>query len=136
MRWNTSEVKPGDGERILIYADGGVAGGLYRGGKWLDIRGEKEFKVVKYWCPKGEPDLGSIGLHPATFDCDCCHHTDFEFTPDDLEYGQLAHFLGTLFADVDGEQSDYWYHKRTSLDEWSRVARALRRHGLKIVDAK
>lgn len=79
----------------------------------------------------------AIGLHPLYEPLGEDHHTDRPFTAQDREVGDaLAHFLGTLFADVDGEGSRYWYHERTSVDEWSRVARALRIHGLKIADAK
>jgi hypothetical protein len=44
----------------------------------------------------------------------------------------LAYFLGTLF---DAADEDWFYTKRTSVDEWTRVARALRIHGLAITDA-
>jgi hypothetical protein len=63
------------------------------------------------------------------------HHTEMPFTQEDRAIGdRLAHFLGTLFADVGGKNSRYWYYERTSVDEWSRVVRALRIHGLCIVD--
>lgn len=65
------------------------------------------------------------------------HHSDVPFTPEDNTTGDaLAYYMGTLFADVQGENSPYWYHVRTSCDEWRRVARALRVHGLKIANAE
>jgi hypothetical protein len=64
------------------------------------------------------------------------HHTDAPLTDEDVRIGGLlAYDLGTLFADVEGKNSRYWYHERTSIDEWSRVARALRIHGLMVVNA-
>jgi hypothetical protein len=63
------------------------------------------------------------------------HHTEDSFTTDDIAIGNtLAFHMGTLFADVEGENSRYWYYERNSIDEWARVARALRIHGLKIVN--
>ncbi len=77
-----------------------------------------------------------LGLHPTPDPLGDSHHTDVPFTAaDDAEGDALAYFLGTLFADVGGEGLRYWYYKKTSFDEWRRVARALRIHGLKIVDA-
>ena len=76
-----------------------------------------------------------LGLHPLLDPMEDSHHTDASFSDEDKVLGDaLAYFLGTLFADVEGEKSRYWYYERTSTDEWSRVARALRIHGLKIVD--
>jgi hypothetical protein len=75
-----------------------------------------------------------FGLHPADHPLDDGHHTDVPFTKEDKELGDaLSYFLGTLFADVDGDPK-YWYCKRTAIDEWCRVARALRIHGLAIKD--
>ena len=77
----------------------------------------------------------ALGLHPICDPLGDGNHTDVPFSPDDARIGAaLAYFLGTLFADVDAERSDYWYRVRTSRDEWSRVARALRIHGLAITD--
>jgi hypothetical protein len=60
------------------------------------------------------------------------HHTEFPLTEGDKAIGDaLAYFLGTLFSDVD----ERWFHyERTSINEWARVARALRVHGLMIAD--
>lgn len=75
------------------------------------------------------------GLHPKHEPHGDGHHTDFPPTAEDRAIGDaLAWFLGSLFADVDGEFSPYWYHQKTSADEWTRVARALRVHGLTITD--
>lgn len=75
-----------------------------------------------------------LGLRPINEPMGEDHHTDAPFSESDRQIGDaLAYFLGTLFADVDGKDSTYWYSVRTSIDEWSRVARALRIHGLKIV---
>jgi hypothetical protein len=75
----------------------------------------------------------SLGLRPLP---NADHHTDAQFLESDRQIGEaLAYFLGTLFADVDGKNSRYWYHERTSVDEWMRVARALRMHGLTITNS-
>lgn len=75
----------------------------------------------------------ALGVRPLAWPLGDGHHCDVPFSEEDKRVGQaLAYFLGTLFSDVDGEGSPYWYYQRTSRDEWSRVARALRIHGLKI----
>lgn len=62
------------------------------------------------------------------------HHSEAPFnSQDDLIADKLAFHMGTLFSDVEGEHSRYWYFERTSVDEWRRVAKALRIHGLRIV---
>ena len=72
----------------------------------------------------------ALGLRPLVDPLHDDHHTDRPLTSADQEIGDaLAYFLGTLFSDVDER---YFYHERTSVDEWSRIARALRIHGLKI----
>lgn len=77
-----------------------------------------------------------LGLKPIPYPMGEDHHTDAPFSDNDRAIGDaLAYFLGTLFSDVDGKDSKYWYYERTSIDEWSRVARALRLHGLKICNA-
>jgi hypothetical protein len=71
---------------------------------------------------------------------DTWHHTDARFTEEDEEMAELAYWLGGLFIDkqdVDGStplKDTYWHKEMTSLDVWKRVARALRVHGLKIVN--
>lgn len=79
----------------------------------------------------------ALGLSPDPCPMGDDHHTDAPFSEEDKKLGDaLAYFLGTLFADVDDEHSKYWDHERTSIDEWSRVARALRIHGLAITNAE
>lgn len=85
-------------------------------------------------------NLVSIGLNPKPWPNGDEHHTDFPFTEDDERISQLAHFLGGLFVDkmppMDDEAAHkYFDREMTSLDQWRRVARALRIHGLKIVNA-
>lgn len=78
----------------------------------------------------------ALGLHPLRHPMGDDHHVDAPFSAEDLALGEaLAYFLGTLFSDVEGEHSRYWHHERTSTDEWRRVARALRIHGLEIRDS-
>lgn len=74
-----------------------------------------------------------LGLHPLRSPLgDVEHHTDVPLTAEDIAIGgALAWFMGTMYSDV-GER--YFYYERTSVDEWARVARALRIHGLKISD--
>ncbi len=76
----------------------------------------------------------AVGLHPLLNPMGDDHHTDAPFINQDDAIGDaLAYFLGTLFADQDSNPR-YWYYERTSVDEWRRVARALRVHGLHIAD--
>lgn len=78
-----------------------------------------------------------LGLHPIPEPTGEMHHTEFPFTDEDKRIGDaLSYFLGTLFADHQAENDRYWHYEKTSIDEWSRVARALRYHGLMIVDQK
>lgn|GEM_PF-4944501 len=69
------------------------------------------------------------------------HHTDAPFTREDEEIAELAYWLGGLFVDKQNYRpsdligATYYYQEMTSLDVWRRVARALRLHGLKIVNA-
>jgi hypothetical protein len=65
------------------------------------------------------------------------HHTDAKFTREDEEIGELAYWLGHLFADKDNYfpgTKTTWYLETSSSDIWMRVARALRVHGLKITN--
>ena len=88
---------------------------------------------VKYHGPALEECL-ALGLNPAPFPLGDGHHTEVPFSEDDEKRGgALAYFLGTMYSDVD-EDADYWYSKRSSVDEWRRVARALRIHGLCIAN--
>lgn len=79
-------------------------------------------------------------LHPAKRSKGTDHHTDIPFTKEDEEIADLAYWLGGLFIDQEQYPIDtpigqtYWYNEMTSVDVWKRVARALRIHGLKIVD--
>jgi hypothetical protein len=76
-----------------------------------------------------------FSLHPKHEPLGDGHHTDVPFTEEDERLGQaIAWFLGGLFIDVGGKDSRYWYYEMTSQDQWRRVARALRVHGLKITD--
>ena len=84
--------------------------------------------------------MESRGLHPIE-SLDWRHHTETEFTKEDEEVAELAYWLGGLFIDKEDYDSStplgdtYWYKEMNSVDVWKRVARALRIHGLKIVDA-
>ncbi len=68
------------------------------------------------------------------------HHTEAEITEEDREFGEIAFCLGGLFIDkqdIDPAtplKDTYWWKEMSSLDQWTRVARALRIHGLKIVN--
>ena len=79
----------------------------------------------------------ALGLRPEQDPLGDGHHTEVSFSPEDEAIGDaLAYFLGTLFADVNGKDSRYWYYERTAIDEWRRIARALRIHGLAIANRK
>lgn len=76
----------------------------------------------------------ALNFHPHNDPLGDGHHTEVEYSLEDWKIGDaLAYFMGTLYGDVDEK---YFYYKRTSVDEWARVARALRIHGLKIVDTE
>jgi hypothetical protein len=61
------------------------------------------------------------------------HHTDEPFSAEDDKLGNfLAWHLGCLFSDENCPNSGWFYHTMTSVEEWRRVSRALRIHGLKI----
>lgn len=75
------------------------------------------------------------------------HHCDIPPTEEDMVLGNyLAYSLGTLYSDIaedicgDAEAvvrgyGYFFYYTSTPVDEWTRIARALRIHGLKIVNA-
>lgn len=89
---------------------------------------------------KARAAMEKHGLHPADDPMGDDHHTDAPFTETDREFGELAFWLGGLFIDKESGpatliRDSYWYKEMTSVDVWTRVARALRIHGLKIVDA-
>jgi hypothetical protein len=74
-----------------------------------------------------------LGLDPIHAPMGEDHHTDAPLSEEDKQIGDaIAYFLGGLFVDVG---PDYFYREMTSVDAWSRVARALRIHGLKITTA-
>lgn len=76
----------------------------------------------------------ALGLNLDPFPYGDSHHTDFDATAEDNAIGNaLAYFLGSLFPD---ESPRYFYEERTSVDEWVRIARALRLHGLRMVGRK
>lgn len=76
-------------------------------------------------------EINKLGLNPKRRPLgEHRHHTDVDISQEDAELGlRLAWFLGTMWCDV---TPHYFYNKITSIVEWSRVARALRIHGLRI----
>ena len=75
-----------------------------------------------------------FGLHPKRHPMGDDHHTDAPLSDEDMAIGDaLAWFLGGLFVDVE-DKPRYMHEEMTSVDVWSRVARALRIHGLRITD--
>lgn len=81
-----------------------------------------------------------LKLHPTERPMGDDHHTDAPFEPHDNDVAELAYWLGGLFIDKESDpdqpmRESYFYNEMTSIDVWLRVARALRIHGLKIVDA-
>lgn len=75
----------------------------------------------------------ALGLHPIPEPLgNAGHHTEEPFSKEDEETGDaLAWFLGTMW---DHDRGNHEFSKRTSSEEWQRVARALRIHGLRIAD--
>jgi hypothetical protein len=74
-----------------------------------------------------------LGLNPYDDPLGSAHHTGEDFTPEDNEIAHLLGcFLGDFLVDIT-EDGDYsGIGKLSSIDLWSRVARALRIHGLTI----
>lgn len=68
------------------------------------------------------------------------HHTGIDFELDDALIGNaLAIEIGGLFVDKGcnpdrPHRESYFYREMTSIDIWTRVARALRFHGLQIIN--
>lgn len=89
--------------------------------------------------PEAIAECAAFGLHPKIDPLGEDHHTDAKFSAEDKKIGSaLAWFLGSMHVDCGGsekELGEYFYRKSTPIDEWSRVVRALRIHGLKIADA-
>ena len=89
---------------------------------------------------KADAAMAKHGLRPLDGPWEGMHHTDVNFTKEDREVGCLAYWLGDLFLDKENDDPDtklketYWYKEMNPLDTWTRVARALRLHGLKIVN--
>jgi hypothetical protein len=77
----------------------------------------------------GDEIAEELGLHPLSHPLgDCSHHTDEPFTDEDKRTGEaVAWFLGDLFVDS---------RRHSPFEQWSRIARALRIHGLAIVDRR
>jgi hypothetical protein len=81
-----------------------------------------------------------LGLHPIIDPMGDDHHTDVSPSDDDKAVGDaIAYFLGGLFVDKQDDcnmliRNSYWHKEMTSVDVWTRVARALRVHGLRITD--
>lgn len=69
------------------------------------------------------------------------HHTEIGIEPADVRLGNaLARVLGGLFVDKENDpdrphKESYFHREMTSRDIWTRVARALRFHGLEIINA-
>lgn len=70
------------------------------------------------------------------------HHTDVRPSAEDSRLGVILAFaMGDFFADVmewsegpEARAMQYFNREMTPIDQWTRVARALRIHGLRIVD--
>lgn len=78
-----------------------------------------------------------FGLHPLIYPLGDDHHTESPLTAQDIRLGHaLAYVMGTLFTDNEKalQESRYSFDEITSAQEWARVARALRTHGLRIQD--
>lgn len=79
----------------------------------------------------------SLGLCPLDHPLGDGHHTEEPFSDGDKIAGDvLGWFMGSLFADLLGQDPRYWCNDLTSVVEWARVARALRIHGLAITNAQ
>lgn len=77
-------------------------------------------------------------LHPIQDPLGDGHHTEADFTrSDEIIADKLAWYMGTLEPHFNSAEElwKWWHTERTSVVEWQRVVRALRIHGLEIVDA-
>jgi hypothetical protein len=84
---------------------------------WYEESQQRELERIKSVC----------GLSPIPNPMGDDHHTDADFTAEDLAIGQIAYFLGKI---IDADEAP----RMSSRDYWCRIARALRIHGLKIVN--
>jgi hypothetical protein len=101
---------------------------------WLKFR-----KADRHISEKAIKDCIDIGLKPLPNPLRDGHHCDIELTDHDKKVGSaLAYFMGTMYSDVGpcGCNDCYFYSKITSVEEWARVARALRVHGLRIANQR
>src|ERR1700692_2058412 len=74
----------------------------------------------------------ATGLPPIESPHGPDHHTEMRMVPADVQIGHvLAYFLGKIFADEDDDPANM-----SSFDVWSRIARGLRVHGLRVADAR
>ena len=74
------------------------------------------------------------GIHPINSPLCSGHHTEVPFSDDDKMLGDvLGWYMGGLFIDVE-DDPQFMDKRMTSQDTWTRVARALRIHGLRLVD--
>lgn len=84
--------------------------------------------------------MNSISIQPIKNPNGDQHHTEIEFQPGDVVVGStLAHDLGGLFIDKRSNpdrphRESYYWNEMSSFDVWTRVARALRFHGLTVVN--
>lgn len=74
--------------------------------------------------------LEAKGIRPLDCPNGDEHHTERPFTEEDNDLGHIAHYLGTLSNDENGD--NFAFGELSSWDQWRRVARALRIHGLRI----
>ena len=84
---------------------------------------------------EGRKKLPQVGFRPAL--CpqgEDGFHTDEPFTQSDIEIGEVCGWhMGDIFHDC-MDEPNFMHNKMTSQDTCARFARALRIHGLKIVD--
>ena len=79
--------------------------------------------------------LEKFGLHkrPLHSPLGDVHHCDVDLIPEDVELGELlAWFMGTLSNGRPRHPQCYCHNSLTSVEEWSRVVRAIRIHGMKL----
>ena len=79
--------------------------------------------------------LPQVGINPVSHPLgENGFHTEKPFLESDRKIGEVCGwYMGDIFSDID-HHSDFMYREMTSQDTWTRIARALRIHGLKIVD--
>jgi len=85
---------------------------------------KKQCREDRYVSNRAISDCEDVGIYPAPHPLGDSHHSDEPLSLEDKQIGDaIAYFMGDLFIDS---------KTMSPVEMWSRVARALRIHELKI----